>query len=196
MAKIRLSGARFVKYGYGQVEDNHLSAPRNGQVYGQLPAAADINVLENGMFVKYDYAKGVCTLPSGDGQGPIMMVLNEIKLYRDYEVDADFAMIKENYGAAVYNAAGTAMPANTTMVPRVFKMSIGDIYTTNCVNETALAVNNILVVGDDGYLEKAPTPSSSSTEGSGTVKGPQFQVVKVYTMPDGQPGVKLQCIAE
>ena len=195
MAKIRLSGARFVKYGYGQVEDNHLSAPRNGQVYGQLPAAADINVLENGMFVKYDYAKGVCTLPSGDGQGPIMMVLNEIKLYRDYEVDADFAMIKENYAAAIYNAAGTAMPENTTMVPRVFKMSVGDIYTTNCVNETALSVNNILVVGDDGYLEKAPTAGNGTTN-TETTKGPQFQVVKVYTMPDGQPGVKLQCIAE
>ena len=39
MATTKLSGAAFVKYGYGQVEDNHLSAPRNGQVYGQLPAA-------------------------------------------------------------------------------------------------------------------------------------------------------------
>ena len=44
--------------GFGYVEPNHLSAPRNGQVYAQLPAAEDIEVLENGMFVKYDYAAG------------------------------------------------------------------------------------------------------------------------------------------
>ena len=42
MANKRLGNATFVKYGYGQVEDNHLSAPRNGQVYGQLPAASNI----------------------------------------------------------------------------------------------------------------------------------------------------------
>ena len=33
------------KDGYGQVEPNHLSAPRDGGVYAQLPAAEDIEVL-------------------------------------------------------------------------------------------------------------------------------------------------------
>ena len=51
-------------YGYGQVEPNHLSAQRTSQVYAQLPAAADINVLEQGQFVKYDYANG-----SSNGSG-------------------------------------------------------------------------------------------------------------------------------
>ena len=46
------SQASFVEYGYGQVEPNHLSAQRTSQVYGQLPAAADIEVLEQGQFVK------------------------------------------------------------------------------------------------------------------------------------------------
>ena len=50
------SQASYVSYGYGQVEPNHLSAQRTSQVYAQLPAAADINVLEQGQFVKYDYA--------------------------------------------------------------------------------------------------------------------------------------------
>ena len=50
------SQASFVEYGYGQVEPNHLSAQRTGQIYAQLPAAADIDVLENGQFVKYNYA--------------------------------------------------------------------------------------------------------------------------------------------
>lgn len=225
MANKSLSGAKFVKYGYGQVEDNHLSAPRNGQVYGQLPAAADINVLENGMFVKYDYANGVCNLPSKGGEGPIMMVLNEVKIYRDRETEADFAMLKGDYNARIYSPIGqttsalqtvlsglgnregdrsiqydmqiptftygAAMPEGTKMVPRVFKMSAGDIYTTNCINEENVAAKDILMVGDDGYLVKAPDGRPIAS-----INGPLFQVVKVYTMPDNQPGAKLQCIKE
>ena len=37
MAKTRLSNATYVERGYGQVEPNHLSARRNGQIYAQLP---------------------------------------------------------------------------------------------------------------------------------------------------------------
>ena len=48
------SQASYVEFGYGQVEPNHLSARKTGQIYAQLPAAADIEVLEQGQFVKYD----------------------------------------------------------------------------------------------------------------------------------------------
>ena len=228
MANKSLSGAKFVKYGYGQVEDNHLSAPRNGQVYGQLPAASDITVLENGQFVIYDYANNVCNLPGAEnaGAGPIMMVLNEVKIYRDRETDADFAMIKDSYNARIFSPLGQSdstlknvidltgeanregdtssayiyqignytygapMPTGTKMVPRVFKMSVGDIYTTNCVDEETPTVGMKLRANADGYL--------ANSEGTGAkgAYGPTFQVVKVYTMPDMQPGVKLQCIAE
>ena len=74
------SQASYVEFGYGQVEPNHLSARKTGQIYAQLPAAKAINVLEQGQFVKYDYAKGVCDF---DGPGEWMLVFNEIKLYRD-----------------------------------------------------------------------------------------------------------------
>lgn len=87
-------------YGYGQVEPNHLSAQRTSQVYAQLPAAADINKLEQGQFVKYDYANGVCNFT---GAGEWMLVFNEIKLYREGQMDCEFAMIKDNYQARVYS---------------------------------------------------------------------------------------------
>ena len=87
-------------YGYGQVEPNHLSAQRTSQVYAQLPAAADIDVLEQGQFVKYDYANGVCNFT---GAGEWMLVFNEIKLYRENQLDCEFAMIKDNYQARVYS---------------------------------------------------------------------------------------------
>lgn len=78
------------------------------------------------------------------------------------------------------------MPEGTTMVPRVFKTNIGDILTTNTVNETELAVGNILYVGDDGYLTKT----------AGTNAGDmQWQVAKVYTLADRQKAVKIMRIA-
>ena len=100
MAKTRLSKAVFVERGYGQVEPNHLSAQRTGQIYAQLPAAADIELLENGQFVKYDYANHEVNLT---GAGEWMLVFNEVKVYRDFLGDQDFAMVKDNYVARVYS---------------------------------------------------------------------------------------------
>ena len=97
------SQAKFVEYGYGQVEPNHLSAQRTAQIYGQLPAAKDINVLEQGQFVKYDYTKGVVNF---EGAGEWMLVYNEIKLYREHQMDCEFAMVKDNYNARIYSPFG------------------------------------------------------------------------------------------
>ena len=221
-ATTRLGKATFVAKGYGQVEPNHLSAPRNGQVYAQLPAASDIDILENGQFVKYNYAKGVCNFDTDVTSGPWMMVFNEIKLYGDREGDADFAMIKDNYNARVYSPVGQTtsdlkavaggdytveganttytrnvetfnypqlMPEGTKMVPRVFMIPVGDIWTTNTVmaDPGSLTVGATLKIGTDGYL--------TAGEGAGGDADPTFTVVKVYTMPDLQPGVKVQRVA-
>ena len=94
------SKASFVEYGYGQVEPNHLSAQRTGQIYGQLPADAAIDVLEQGQFVKYDYANGLVNFT---GKGEWMLVYNEIKLYREHQMDCEFAMVKDNYQARIYS---------------------------------------------------------------------------------------------
>lgn len=97
------SQAEFIQangYGYGQVEPNHLSAQRTAQVYAQLPADPAIDVLEQGQFVKYDYASGLVNFT---GAGEWMLVFNEIKLYRDHQLDCEFAMLKDNYQARVYS---------------------------------------------------------------------------------------------
>ena len=154
------------KDGFGQVEPNHLSAQRTGQIYAQLPAAASIKVLENGQFAKYDYASGNVNF-TAEGQ-EFMLVLNEVKLY-DERRDSykNFAMLKENY-------------VNGEMVPRLFKTNVGDIFTTNCFAEgTELKIGDKLTPGTDGYL----------AAGEGEMV---WVVVKEYTMPDGQPAVKIQ----
>ena len=179
MAKKSLSQAKFVKLGYGVIEPNHLSARRNGKIYAQLPADKSIEVLENGQFVKYDYANGVVNFT---GEGPWMLVFNEPKVYEDRQTNADFAMKREDYVAYVYNAANDAMPEGTVMVPRVMNTDRGDIYTTNMVDEESLTVGDKLAPNAKGILDKASGATATECV---------WQVAKVYTMPDGQPGVKL-----
>lgn len=156
-----------VRDGYGQVEPNHLSAPRDGRVYAQLPAADGISVLENGMFVKYDYAAGEVNFT---GAGAWMLVYNEEKLYDErHQMHKDWAQkVEDSYDGKIY--------------PRVFGIVAGDIFTTNTfANNTSLAVGDTVIPGDDGYLK------------SGNSGDLVFKVVKEYTLPDGQPAVKLQC---
>ena len=166
--------ALLVKEGFGQLEPNHLSAQRNGQIYAQLPCDTSIEVLQNAQFVKYDYANGKVNYTRA---GEWMLVYNEVKLYDPRHSYKDFALQKKNCVGGV-------------MVPRVMKTMVGDIFTTNLVDakekDTTLAVGDKLVVGEStGILEYSAAP------GAGMV----WQVAKVYTMADGQPAVKIQRIA-
>lgn len=115
MAFKRLSPvANYVTYGFGQVEPNHLSAQRTAEIYAQLPADGSINILENGQFVKYDYAKGVVDFT---GPGEWMLVFNEVKVYDDRETDQDFAMIRRDYVGTVYSPVGVTAADGTTISP-------------------------------------------------------------------------------
>ena len=104
------SKAGYVEFGYGQVEPNHLSAQRTGQIYAQLPANKNIDILEQGQFVKYDYAangNGIGEV-NFSGKGEWMLVYNEIKLYRNHpdgskQWDCEFAMLKDDYQARIYS---------------------------------------------------------------------------------------------
>ena len=153
----------FEKIKYGQVEPNHLSAQRTGQIYAQLPANSEITTLENGMFVKYDLANGEVNY---SGVGEWMLVFNEIKLYDERkQMYKDYAMKAEDFNGGV-------------IVPRVFKTNVGDIYTTNMVVEANYSEGEILTVGTDGILKK----------GNGDM---EWQVAKVYNLADGQPAIKV-----
>ncbi len=176
--------------GYGQVQPNHLSAQYTGQIYAQLPAmtagtngAADtpIEQLENGQFLKYNYAAGRAGV---DGDAEWMLVYNEEKLYDERRQNhKDFAM------------KATEM-ADKTIYPRLLKINIGDIFTTNTFGSAAsgpdatvtsgvsLDVGNYLTI-TAGWLTKANSKPES---------GMAFQVVKVYNLADGQPAVKIQRI--
>ena len=164
------------RIGFGQVEPNHLSAQRNGQIYAQRKYKGDHEYLENGMFLKYTIS-GKDEVASVSGEGEWMLVLNEVKLYDDAwrESYKDFAMKPDN---------------NNEMTPRLFKTAIGDIFTTNTLGDgtadVGVAVGNKLTVGENGYLKVTESPADGEMT---------WLVVKVYTMPDNQPAVKIQRIA-
>ena len=204
----------FNRIGYGQVEPNQLSAQKTGQIYASLPLSEDVTVLQNGEFMYYDYATGKV---AADGQGEPMLVFNEIKIYEEHLSYKDFAMIRvgDNYvtnDAAVgritsRNTDGTVYgdgalttgvnpnPAHTEygyrmdgIAPRMFKTNIGDIYTTNMV-----ATGVDYAAGDVLKLVKTDRNTLELSK-DGDIETVQFVVAKVYTMPDGQPAVKLQRI--
>lgn len=164
--------ALLTKIGYGQVEPNHLSAQRTAQIFAQLPAKSTITVLENGTFVKYDYATGECNFT---GAGEWMLVYNEVKLYdKARQSYKDFAQ-------------KTVDAVDAVITPRVFKTNMGDIFTTNLVELGATAFADVtvgakLTIGATGVL----------TLGNPTVDGEMvWQVVKKTTMPDGQAALKV-----
>ena len=158
------------RIGFGQVEPNQLSAQKTGQIYASLPLSKDVNVLQNGEFMYYDYKTSTVT---ADGIGEPMLVFNEIKIYEDLLMAKDFAMIRvgDNYVTNA-GAVGRITSANTNGVtygggsltegvnpnpahseygyrmdgiaPRLFKTNVGDVYTTNMVEGEDIAVGDIL----------------------------------------------------
>lgn len=159
----------------GVVEPNHLSAPRNGQVYAQYVADDAITELENGMFVKYDAADGELNMDNAT-DGPWYMVFNEEKLYDERKQShRDYSMKAADF-------------SDGKVVPRIFAVQPGDIYTTNTLADAAsYAVGAKLYPNANGLL--------SSTVPQG--KTAFAEIVKEYTLPDGiTPAVKIRIIAD
>ena len=206
----------FTRNGYGQVEPNQLSAQKTGQIYASLPLASDVDILQNGEFMYYDYKSGTVT---ADGEGEPMLVFNEVKLYEPFWQTSykDFAMIRvgDNYVTSRLATAGYGDGAETKGVapnpghsdwqagyrmdgiaPRLFKTNVGDIFTTNMV-ETGASIT--YSQGDTLKLKKVnkaadKTGNTLVLSKTGNIDALEFVVAKVYTMPDGQPGLKLQRI--
>lgn len=174
--------------GYSQVEPNHLTGIVDGSIYAQLPVDTTTmgTTIQNGRFAKYDYVSGKVNLT---GEGQWLMIYNEEKLYDEKKQShKDFALIAKNH-------------TDGEIVPRLIEVNVGDIYTTNAfvsaaASDDAEVAGISLSVGDKLYVDDATGYlATSHLATSGDTDGPVFVVVKEYTMPDGQPGVKIQRIA-
>lgn len=177
--------AKYVKRGYGQLEPNRLTGITFGDIEAQAPAYEDaaaatpISELENGQFL--------CVIPDTSETSPLgriavlpgaapatarpALVFSEKKLYDERMGYCDYV------DRAADKVDGTLYPRLIGVFPDMC------VWTTNTINEDpdSLEVGDVLYIGDDGYLAK--------TAGKNTVY--QFEVVRKYTMPDGQPAVKV-----
>lgn len=218
------------RIGYAQVEPNHLSARYTGQIYAQLPAmtattsggtttVTPIPQLENGQFLRYNYAAGRASV---DGSGEWMLVYNEEKLYDERrQHHKDFAM-------------KAADMTDGKIYPRLLKTNVGDIFTTNAFKTTAtgvtnpsvsgpddtitmtdLALGDFVVIDTDGWLKRSGTtmpededvvfqvvPHFTQIKDNGSVD-PSYEAKSIknetetvnvynYTLADMQDAVKLQ----
>ena len=199
--------------GYGQVERQHMAAPHNGQIYAQLPAldasGNAITQLENGQFLKYDYAHGKATT---SGNIEWFLVYNEEKLYDERRQNhKDFVMLAKDMSDGI-------------IYPRLLRTFVGDIFTTNAFRTAATgsgasAVPAATVSGPDDEITIPDLAIGDyvTIDADGWLKGvgktmPEddivFQVVPhftqmnlganvtppAYTLPDKQFAVKLQRI--
>ena len=207
----------FKRIGYGQVEPNQLSGIKTGQIFASLPLAKNVNVIQNGEFMYYDYVSGTVSAEHSTHVAEPMLVYNEVKIYEPWLSYKDFAMIRvgdnyvtsnaavgrvtsENVDGTVYgDGAATvgkdANPAHTEygyrmdgFAPRLVKTNVGDIFTTNMV---AAGPEVTYTKGDILKLKKTDRNTLELTK-DGDIETVAFAVVKVYTMPDGQPGLKVQ----
>ena len=198
--------SNFKRNGYGQIEPNQLSAQKTGQIYASLMLDKNVSVLQNGEFMYYDYVSNTVSADDSTGVAEPMLVYNEVKIYEDRLTYKDFAMIRvgdnyvthglytdaygdgaENEGAEVSHVEyGYRMDG---FAPRLFKTNIGDIYTTNMV-KTGVEYK----VGDLLAPKKNDESKTMVLEVAGDAANEKmlWAVVKVYTMPDGQDGLKLQ----
>ena len=209
----------FKRIGYGQVEPNQLSGIKTGQIFASLPLDKEVKVLQNGEFMYYDYASGsVNAIAEANAAPEPYLVYQEIKIYEDWLSYKDFAMIRVGDNYVTNNPAiGRLTSANTDgtvygdgaetegasidhsdyqagyrmdgIAPRLVKTNIGDLYTTNMVDE-----EGTYTVGTVLTLKKTDR-NTLVLSSSGNIDSVKFIVVKDYTMPDGQRGLKLQRIA-
>lgn len=103
-------------------------------------------------------------------------------------VPATISPEHSEYQAAKYRMDGFA--------PRMFKTNVGDIFTTNMVDLGTEEAPATYAEKDILKLKKVTVDGSSTLvlSKTGDIDTIQFVVAKVYTMPDGQPGLKLQRI--
>lgn len=176
--------AQFASKGFGQVEANRLTGITFGNIEAQAPAyttaaaTTKIAELENGMFLCV-IADASETSPMGriavlPGAAPATavpyLVYSEKKIYDERLGYSDFV------DKAADKVDGTLYPKLVGLTPD------SCVFTTNTIKAApgSISVGDIFYVGDDGYLV--------DTKGDNEVY--QFVAIKVYTMPDGQEGVK------
>ena len=179
---------RFPVEKYASLELNQVAFHKTGMVVSQVPLDDTFTAsapCENGMWVVADKAAKEIKAPAAAGDTLIGIVYTAEKEYESYNIGL------KNFGR---KKAGD--------YPRVGILGLGDTVTTNCLqyNEstyaTFAALETALNSGTQFYVRAvadSPVPElTAATPTTGTTFG---KVVKYYTMPNGEKGIKYQIVS-
>lgn len=187
--------ARFTITNYGVIELNHVSWPETARVFGQLPLDPTdfaTTPAENGMWLAYDIAGGTVRFADAVTEPVGVLYMGE-KEYNQFEPGLNNYRLERG-----------------GFYPRIGMPQVGDIYTTNTFSYTVgvgdgeFATNAAVVAALGGNLVSAPLyliPSTTDgaprlTDAAGlaaaTGVATVAKVVKYYTLPNGDPAIKVQ----
>ena len=186
---------RFPVEQYATLELNQVAFPKTGMVVSQTPLGAAFTKdapCENGMWVVADKAAGAINPPAAVDAKPIGIVYTAEKEYDIF-----------HYGLKTF---GRKIAGD---YPRVGILGIGDTVTTNCLqystdnfaNDTALdtylkgdltsAPAYVIIDVATGAKPAVPTLVKALPQ---NYAGAYGRVVKYYTVPNGEKGVKYQMV--
>ena len=197
---------RFPLEQYASLELNQVAFPKTGMVVSQTPLGAAFTEqapCENGMWVVADKAAGVIAAPAAATDKPIGIV---------YTTEKEYDIM--HYGLKTF---GRKVAGD---YPRVGILGVGDTVTTNCLQYDDSVFQAVTTSGSektsaevlDDYLSalddtnkayvvisakngaKAGVPEIVKTLPNGYT-GIYGRIVKYYTVPNGEPGVKYQIIS-
>ena len=185
---------RFPLEQYATLELNQVAFPKTGMVVSQTPlgdAFTAQNPCENGMWVVADKAAGVIKAPAAVTDKPIGIVYTAEKEYDMY-----------HYGLKTF---GRKIAGD---YPRVGILGVGDTVTTNCLqyDTTNFADDTALDTYLKGDLTAASTAAYVVVKAGSAIPeivkslpqnyaGVYGRIVKYYTVPNGEKGVKYQIVS-
>ena len=198
---------RFPCKQYASLELNQVAFPKTGMVVSQTPLGEEFTQeapCENGMWVVADKAAGAINAPAAATDKPIGIV---------YTTEKEYDLF--HYGLKTF---GRKIAGD---YPRVGILGVGDTVTTNCLqyDDTTdfpavtttgsektsdevldaylsgdLTTNKAYVIISSGQNDVKSIPRIVKTLPNGYT-GIYGRIVKYYTVPNGEKGVKYQIIS-
>ena len=169
------------KNGYGQVEIQKLTAQVTGELVSQCrlseeAATALEGKVNQGIFLTQN-AKNEYVIPTDGGDDTTVLVYNEIRNYIEWQLDKDYVMKTEDHIDGI-------------CYPRGYVPSTTDVFTTNMI-DLGTKTYETVAVGDPVRLISGILTVSEAAVAEDKLA---YVVDKVYTMPDGQKGIKVRCV--
>ena len=183
--------------GYPVLEINVMKARHTGRIWSQYEldeTSFSTGLAYNGMILAIDDAAKSVKLPEATSTSDEVYALH-------FSVEEEY----EHKGLNTFAVGREAIqdkPNVSVHYPRMFELSVGDTWHTNCVKLDGTTVSSLNDDEDDtsvAALLTAKTPVYGGVDTSGYVMlsttkptvGPVLQVVKLGTMPNGDWGIKV-----